>query len=283
MSPQANKFGNALTIPKDIISNRKLIFQLAKNDFKQKFAGSYFGIVWAFVQPVVTVLVYWFVFEKALGAGASTLREGITIPYVLWLIAGLIPWFYFSEVISNGTNTLIDYDYLVKKVVFKISVLPVVRLISSLFVHLFFVVFTLILYSCYRQFPTLYTLQLIYYSAAMMILAAGIIYATAAMVVFFRDLTQMITILLQVLMWMSPIMWNFEADAIARLPLWIHVILKLNPMFYIVCGYRDSLIFHTWFWERPGLTLYFWAVTAFLFLFGTTVFRRLQSQFADVL
>ena len=216
------------SIFRDIIENRALIGNLARNDFKQKFAGSVFGIVWAFVQPMVTVLVYWFVFEKALNQGTAATKAGINVPYVLWLLSGLVPWFFFSEVLSAGTNTFVEYNYLVKKVVFKIDTLPLVKVISSSFVHIFFVGFTLVLYSCYHFYPNLYTIQVVYYSLAMMILCLGIIYATSALTVFFRDLNQLVTIVLGVLMWMTPIMWNLDGMV---LPKWIEIILKLNPMY----------------------------------------------------
>ena len=102
-----------MEIPKDIVTNWQLVRALAKNDMKSKFAGSVLGVVWAFVQPVVTVLVYWFVFEKALHAGGVGLKDGITVPFVLWLIAGLVPWFYFSDALNGGTGSLIQYNYLV--------------------------------------------------------------------------------------------------------------------------------------------------------------------------
>lgn len=273
---------NLTTIPKEIIENRKLIWNLAKNDFKQKFAGSYLGIVWAFVNPIVTVLVYWFVFSKALTAAPATTRAGIQVPYVLWLVAGLVPWFYFSEVLNVGTNVLIEYNYLVKKVVFKITTLPLVKAISSLFVHVFFIAFTLILYSCYHYYPTVYTLQIIYYSFAMFVFVLGLIYATSAMNVFFRDLGQIIGVILQIGMWMTPIMWNIDAMA-DSIPNAVMIILKLNPMFYIVNGYRDSLIAGVGFWEHPHLTLYYWILTLVILIGGTTIFRKLQNHFADVL
>ena len=276
------KLDKIAIIPKDIVSNRKLIGSLAKNDFKQKFAGSYLGTVWAFVQPIVTVLVYWFVFEKALNVGTQSTKAGIGIPFVLWLIAGLVPWFFFSEVLSSGTNCLIEYNYLVKKVVFKISTLPVVKAISSLFVHAFFIVFTIIIYSFYHYLPTLYTLQLIYYSFCMFVLSLGLIYAFSAIMVFFRDLSQIVNVLLQIGMWMTPIMWNMDAMA-NRIPGWAMTILKLNPMYYIVNGYRDALYNNVWFWERAGMTAYFWIITAIILLGGMAIFRKLQQHFADVL
>ena len=265
---------------KEIWNNRKLIFKLAKNDFKTRYAGSYLGIVWAFVQPIITIIVYWFVFEYGLSAGAQLSRNGIEIPFVLWLSAGLVPWFFFSEALSSATNALIEYNYLVKKVVFKIEVLPVVKVLSSSFVHVFFVLFVLILYSCYGYFPDVYTVQVFYYSFCMFMMVLAISYTTCAVVVFFRDLSHIIGIFLQVGVWATPIMWNFS---IIHTPV-LEFIFKLNPMFYIVQGYREALIEKTWFWQSAlGQTAYFWILTIVLFAFGKMMFNRLKPHFADVL
>lgn len=136
-----------------------------KNDFKTKYAGSYLGIVWAFIQPIVTILVYWFVFSVGLKAGTVS-----DYPFVLYLVSGIIPWFFFQDALNGGTNALIEYNYLVKKVVFKISILPIVKIISALFVHVFFVAFALLLCACYGYTPSLYTLQIIYYSVCTFLL-----------------------------------------------------------------------------------------------------------------
>lgn len=258
---------------KELKGNRRLILNLAKNDFKTRFAGSYLGVVWAFIQPIITVLVYWFVFQVGLRSG-----DVGNFPFVLWLIAGLVPWFFFQEALSFGTNALIEYQYLVKKIVFKISTLPVVKVLSALFVHAFFVLFTLILYSCYGYFPDLYTLQIIYYSFCTFVFVLALTYITCSVVVFFRDVIQIISIVLQIGVWMTPIMWQ-----ISILPKGLVWIFKLNPMYYIVAGYRDALINKVWFWDNFYMTVWFWFVTLGLFGVGTVVFKRLKVHFADVL
>ena len=103
---------------------------------------------------------------------------------------------------------------------------------------------------------------------------------TSAAVVFFRDLSQIINIMLQVGVWVTPIMWDFNdlhLNAVLR------NLLKLNPVFYIVQGYRDSLINKVGIWEHPVLTLYFWVFTIVVFILGTKLFKKLQVHFADVL
>lgn len=259
----------------------KLIWNLAKNDIKKKFAGSYFGVIWAFVQPVITVLLYWFVFEKGLNSKATDLRTGIEIPFVLWLMAGLVPWFYFQEAMNGGTGVLVEYSYLVKKVVFQIDILPAVKMISALFTHVFFVAFAIVLFALMGYYPDLYTLQVIYYSICMIVLTTGIVYATGAITVFFRDMKEVVAIVLQIGMWVTPIMWSFES--MVQIPGWAKMILKLNPMYYVVSGYRDALINKIAFWENLGLTVYFWIVAILIFMLGTSVFKRLRPHFADVL
>ena len=165
--------------------------------------------------------------------------------------------------------------------VFQIDILPVVKMISALFTHLFFVVFAILIFACMGYYPNPYMLQVIYYSFCMILFTTGLVYATSAVTVFFRDMKEVVAIVLQIGMWVTPIMWNFES--MVQIPGWAVTILKLNPMYYIVSGYRDALINQIGFWEYPGLTLYFWVVTAALLLLGTAVFKRLRPHFADVL
>ena len=261
---------------KDIIRSRGLIFSLSKNDFKTRFAGSYFGILWAFVNPVVTVLLYWFVFGYVFVGARGTGEH----PYVLDLISGLIPWFLFQEVLISGTNVMLDYSYLVKKVVFKIEVLPMVKIISASYVHFFFIAFSVLIFTFMGYFPGVYFIQIIYYLLCLAIFSLTLLYATSSILLFFRDLGQIISIFMQVFMWMVPILWS-EAQ-FAAFPQ-ILTVLKLNPMYYIVTGYRDTFINKTWFWEKPVITIYFWCVVVVLYFIGTTIFRRLRPHFSDVL
>ena len=114
------------TLPGQVAVNRRLIGKLAKNDFKTRYAGSYLGTVWAFIQPIVTVTIYWLIFGHGLKSGQS-----LDVPFIVYLVCGIVPWFYCQEVMSGGTNTLLEYSYLVKKVVFNIRVLPFVKVLSA--------------------------------------------------------------------------------------------------------------------------------------------------------
>lgn len=266
-----------ISLMKEIVKKRKLIWDLSKADFKKRFVGSYFGVVWMFVQPIVTVLIYFFIFD--LGFKNPPPIEGI--PYVVWLVPGIVPWFFYSEALNTITNCLQEYHYLVKKVVFRVEVLPIIKLISSLIVHSFFIIIMLVMFLCYKRLPLVTWIQILYYTFAASMLALAIGFFTSAVNVFFKDMAQIVTICLQFGMWLTPIMYDemmFTADA----P-WAVTVLKLNPFYYIVAGYRDSMITGNWFWERPTLTVYFWVVTLVIGLIGLKVFKKLRPHFSDVL
>ncbi len=265
-------------LPVELYQNRRLIWKLSKNDFKKRYAGSYLGMVWAMIQPVVTVVMYWLVFEKAFQNKSEMLTSGLEVPYVLYLTAGLVPWFYFSEALTNATMALLEYNYLVKKVVFKISILPIIKIIAATFIHVFFACILLLISIGYGHYPSVYTLQMLYYSFCIFIFVLALSYSTCAIVIFFRDLSQIINIVLQIGMWATPILWNIGIldDR------WL-VIFKINPLVYIVNGYRSAIFEHEWFWQDFYSTMYFWIVTVVLFGIGAVIFKRLKPHFADVM
>ena len=257
-------------------SNRTMLFALSKNDFKVKYAGSYFGIVWGFIQPFITIGVYWFVFQGGFRSGSVV--EGY--PFILWLMCGIIPWFFFVEAVSSGTNGLLDYHYLVKKVVFPVDILPSIRLVSTYYVHIFFMFFMLLAFFLYGIFPDVHWLQVVYCEVCLFVLLAGIVYACSAVIVFFKDLSQMITIGLQIGLWVTPILWDYSSVSANGTLLFV---LKLNPIFYIVQQYRNTFLYQRWFWTDWKWTIYFWGITLFLFGVGTILFQKLKIHFADVL
>ena len=266
-----------ISLMKEIVRKRKLIWDLAKADFRKRFVGSYFGIVWMLVQPIVTVLIYFFIFQ----VGFKSVPPVPGVPYVLWLIPGIVPWFFYIEALNCVTGCLQEYSYLVKKVVFQVEILPIIKLISCMLVHAFFAGIMLAVFLCYGRLPMATWIQILYYSFAAAMLALAFGYLTCAVNVFFKDMAQIVSICLQFGMWLTPIMYQ-ETMFADKAP-WFVTILKLNPFYYVVAGYRDSMLTGNWFWERPKLGIYFWVVTLVIGLVGLRVFKRLRPHFSDVL
>ena len=267
-----------MALPVELYQNRRLIWRLSRNDFKKRYAGSYLGTIWAMVPPIVTVAMYWVVFDRIFGSGPQVTYTGGEVPYVLFLTAGLVPWFFFSDAVMGGMTSLMEYNYLVKKVVFKVSILPIIKVTAAMFVHIGFSVVLVLIAAFYGYTPTVYTLQLFYYTFCEYVFILGLSYATCAIVLFFRDLQNLVSIIMQVGMWATPILWNINTLREKYKPF-----IKLNPMTYIVEGYRSAVYEQQWFWEHFYSSTYFWIVTALLFVVSALIFKKLKPMFADVM
>lgn len=264
---------HVLCLLQDARRSAGVILELARKDFRTRYVGSYLGVIWAFAQPAITILIMWFVFQ--VGFRSAPVEK---FPFVLWLISAMIPWFFFSDSLHNATGSIVEQSYLVKKMVFRVSFLPLVKIVSALFVHLFFLVILLVVFAAYGYPPGLHSLQLLYYLMATIALVLGLAWITSSVVVFVRDMSQMVAIALQFCFWLTPIFWSFK-----MLPPALVFWFRLNPVYYLTEGYRNTLVFHRWFWEDPGLAAYFWGLTLVLWGVGAILFRRLRPHFADVL
>lgn len=260
---------------KHILENRKLFVSLVKHDFKKSYLGSYLGLLWAFIQPLSMILVLWFVFDVGLKGNLISTEKA---PFILWFMAGMIPWFFFSNSVQNGTSSIVSNAFLVQKVVFRVSLLPLIKITSALIIHLFFIILLTVIFMFHGYYPNLYWLQIPYYLLCSIFLVLGISWLTSSLMVFIKDIGQAIGVILQLGFWITPIFWN-----ITMVPEAYRWVLKINPMYYIVNGYRDSFINHIWFWENGEAFTIFMITTTTLFVAGALVFKRLRPHFADVL
>jgi lipopolysaccharide transport system permease protein/teichoic acid transport system permease protein len=257
-----------------IFHNRYVIFQLAKRDFKNKYLGSYLGLPWAFLQPLVTIFVMWFVFT--VGFKSGKVDEGV--PFALWLICGMIPWFFINDSISNSTGALLEYSFLIKNISFRASIIPLIKIFTSLVIHLFFVFVIIVAALLYGLKPSIYWIQIFYYLFAGMVLLIGISWLVSSFMVFIRDIGQVVGVVMQLGFWATPIFWSYK-----MLNGKLIMIQKLNPFAYITEGYRETFIYNTWFFEHYKVTGYYWCITFIVFVAGAIAFKKLKPHFADVL
>ncbi len=246
---------------------------MAKRDIATQHVGSMLGFFWTFVNPMIYIFILWFVFS----VGFKTAPKG-DVPFVVWLTAAMAIWNTFSETINGATGVIVGNAHLVKKVVFPLSILPVVKLVGSFITHTVFLA-VLVALILFNKMPfSLYWLQIFYYFGAMSILALGLGWLTSSINIFARDTGPIVNVTLQIVFWATPIFWDLSI-----MPQKVQVLLKLNPMFYIVQGYRESFIYFVPFWHHWQMTLYFWGVAFFVVALGAVIFLRLRPHFADVL
>lgn len=246
---------------------------LAVNDFKSRFSGAYLGLFWGVIQPLSTIILFWFVFQ--VGFRSNPIED---VPFILWLAAGMIPWNYFYDAWFGGTAAFTSYGYIVKKVVFKIEVLPLVKVLSSFILNLVFNGILIVIYGMYGRWPGLHIFDMLYFSFCLFVLALALSYITATLNVFIKDVGQFMGIILQTLMWMTPMMWSYD-----MVPLKYAWFYKLNPLHYVINGYRESLIHGRWFCYHWVQMLWFWTVALVLLFAGRSLMYRMKDHFADVL
>lgn len=256
-----------------LYQRRFLIMEMAKRDISTRYVGSFLGFFWAFINPMLMISILWFVFSVGL-----RVRPSGDVPFVVFLTAGMAIWFAFSEVINLSTGVIISNSHLVKKIVFQLSILPIVKLVDTFITHSIFLLMLMLLILLHGMPFSVYWFQFLYYFVAMCVLVLGLSWAVSSINVFVKDTAQIVGVILRFGFWGTPILWD-----ISIMPEKIQPIIKLNPMYYIVQGYRDSFLYFVPFWKHPGLTLYFWAVAIFFFVTGALIFRRLRPHFADVL
>lgn len=256
----------------EIYIKRRLIYELAKRNFQQQYMGSYLGFIWVFLQPLIFIGILYSVFTLGFRTGGAT-----DIPFVVYLITGMIAWMYFADIISSTTGIISNHSYLVKKVDFRLSILPIVKILSGLIPHLFFLCIAVLVAWVNGFPPSFYAFQALYYLTGMMALLIGLGWITSSTSLFVSDVIKVVAIIVQFGFWLTPIIWD-----IAMIPVQYRWIVKINPMCYVVNGYRDSFVYKVPFWHHAHETLYFWTFTLVVLYFGITVFGKLRPHFAEV-
>jgi lipopolysaccharide transport system permease protein len=251
---------------------RGLIQTLVARDLKARYRGSVLGFFWSFINPLLLLLIYSFVFTTVLPRTSDTGLE----PYALFMFCGILPWTWFSSSILESSNVLISSGNLIKKVLFPAEVLPIVTVVANM-VHFFLGLPILAGFLIYYQRP-LDPLELLWFPVIVFVqfvLLLGLSLFAAALTVHFRDLKDILGNLLTLWFFATPIIYPMaEAPAQYR---WL---LNLNPMTHLAISYQEVLFYigphGHWRWLMALL-----AGSVGVFLAGYFVFDRLRDSFAE--
>ena len=258
-----------------LVIQRDLIKSLTKREISAQYQGSLLGFLWAIINPLVMILLFWFVFS--VGFRVQPMENNV--PFVVWLTAGLSIWMFFSEVVLGSSEIIIQNAQLIKKTLFKAQVLPIVKILSALVTHLIFLGILLILMFFKDLKFSFFYFQAIYYFLCASFLALGIAWLFSSVTVFVRDASKFLGLFMQVVFWVTPIFWDLNIMSDPR----VRILMQYNPIYYIVEGYRDSFISFRPFWDKPSQGIFFWAITLVMLFLGASVFQKLKPHFPDVL
>ena len=262
-------------ILKDHFQYRQQIFKLAKADLVKTYRGAALGWAWAIIKPAVTIFVYWFAFQIGLRAG----RDVNGFPFFLLLIAGVIPWFYMSDMITGGTEAVRKYSYLVTKMKFPVSTIPTFVSISKFMVHIVLLIIVILIFVGMGYFPDLYILQLPFYMILNFIFFTIFSLFSSILASMSKDFANLVKSLVTAIFWLSGIIYNINT---INTP-WLKKLLMINPVTFLVEGYRNCFINQTWFWEQPKRLMYFGIILLILIIFAIWTYKRLRKEIPDVL
>jgi len=250
-----------------------MIRLMAARTIKYRYAGTLIGIFWSFINPLMIILVYWFIFSVGF-----KIQPANNVPFVLVFFCGLLPWLTFNESLNSTTECIVQNPHLVKKIIFPTEILPFVNLVATWVSH-GIMLLILLAVMFFQEFSfSLYNFQFLYYLLGLSVFSLGLGWIFAALNVYFRDVGQVLSVILNLWFWLTPIVWLPE-----MIPDKFRIFMILNPMYYVVEGYKNSFIFHVPFWHDLKTGLYFWSVSLLTLCVGGVIFRRLKREFAEVL
>jgi ABC-type polysaccharide/polyol phosphate export permease len=263
---------------RNLIERRTLIFQLVKRDFQQRYVGSVAGWLWGLIHPLVLLGIYTFIFSWCL---KSTLGAGeVTQSYPLWLFSGMLPWLLFSETVQRSSGSLVEQANLITKTMFPSEIVPVSIFLSSLVSHLMAVGLFVVVVAIREQHLSPAIVLLPFGMVLLGLLGVGIGWVAASLQVYLRDTAQVVTVVMTLWFWITPIMITEVTFRKAPFPRGVELVLAANPLVYIVRVYRGMLLGSAIPWGDLGFAAAF-AVGAFVL--GGLFFRHMKRGFADVL
>jgi len=254
-----------------LFQHRHLVWRLTVLDFKVRYAGSRFGLLWMLLSPLLVLGAYLLLFGKILGVHPGPALSGWD--YGLLMACGLLPWLGFSEGIMRGTSSVLAQRNLMKSTVFPMELIPVTAACAGLVVQMCGLVVLLVVLGVRGVLGlTLFLLPLLVVLQALFTI--GVVWFLSCVNIVYRDTSQVIGLLLVLLMFLSPIAYTQE-----MVPEGLGLVVKLNPLSYLIDGYRGALMFN----RLPSVAgLATFASLAFvMFLTGYRYFMRLRRELPD--
>ena len=256
---------------KNIYEYRELLKTNIKKDIRGKYKGSFLGVLWSFLNPLLQVLVYYIVFPY--------LMRGATIPnYIVYLVTAIIPWSFFSTVISIGTNAIKSNSGIIKKVYFPREILVISQVLSGL-VN-FFISCIIVVFFC-LAFNVGISIHIVFIpivAVVQSILSMGLLFILSSINVYIQDLEYIVGFVLNMMFYGTPILYSLDQFSNAGI---LAKLIRMNPMTTIMNCYRDCFLYHEW----PDVTslLLVLFISLIILIFGYWVFKKLEKGFAEQL
>ncbi len=260
---------------KEQITNRKKILFLAKIDLIKTYRSATLGWFWAIFKPAFAIFVYYFTFI----IGLKVSKNIFGYPYFLWLISGIVPWFFIRDIIQDGIECIRKYHYLVTKIKFNVSIIPTYTTISSFYIHLILLIITFLCFIISNNSFTLYIIQLPVYVILMFLFFNFLNLLLSSLSAVSKDFASFIKSFTTAIFWLSGIIYDIESINIP----WLKYLFYLNPVTFIVNGYRNCFIKHIWIWNEPIQGIVFLIELTIIIFLSIKTYNKLKKEIPDLL
>ncbi|MEC1154223.1 ABC transporter permease [Cytobacillus horneckiae] len=260
---------------KEQIESFYLIRRLSLYELKSANNNNYLGMLWEILNPGIQITIFWFVFGFGIRGG----RDVDGVPFFQWMLAGIIVWFFVNPSISQGSKSIYSRIKMISKMSFPMSVIPTYVIFSKLYPHLVLTIISIIILH-FTGFPiSIYLIQIPYFLFGTVALLLAISLITSTLSTIVRDMQQIVQAILRVMIYLLPVLW-----VTFSLPEWVQSVMKINPIFYLVEGYRHALLGQGWYITADiPYTFYFWGVVLVLFWIGSALHVKFRKHFIDFL
>jgi len=270
---------SAITVIREQFEKFYLIRRLSLYELKSKNKSNYLGMAWEIINPLIQVLIYWFVFGSIRQRAEITIAPGVEVPFIYWLLCGFILWIFFYQSTIQGSKSIYSRLRMLSKMNFPMSIIPNIPIFSQFYIHVIMVGIIFLIFQFSGYFVTVYFTQLIYFIFASFCLIFSLALITSTLSTIIRDVHMILNATLRMLLYLSPILWQIT---ILDGPL--PTIMKLNPLYYLIEGYRAAFFGTEWYLiEHWQYTIYFWGVVIVLFIFGSILHVKFRRHFIDYL
>ncbi|MEH6907834.1 ABC transporter permease [Neobacillus drentensis] len=272
-----------ITIIREQINSFYLIIRLSAFEIKSANTGNYLGRIWEILNPMIQLGIYWFVFGIGVRKGREiTLENGAEVSFFIWMVSGMVVWFFVNPAITYSSKSIYSRLQIIAKMNFPMSVIPSFVIMSKFYTHLMLVGIVTIILQFTNFKISIYFIQLPYFMLSTLIFLLALALITSTLSTIVRDVQQIIQSLLRLLLYFTPLIWHTKEIILNGMNLTF--VLKLNPLYYLVEGYRAALLGTSWYaWKHSSLTLYFWVLTFILLLIGSRLHLKFRNRFVDYL
>ncbi len=249
---------------------------LAAINQKRMYKTSDLGWFWAFVKPLLYLCIFYFAIS--IGFKSAKDVDGILTPYFIWLTAGMVPWFYMGAMILSGAGCFRKFKFLIVRSRYPVSVFPTAVALSFLYIHLAMIGICIVLCFCFGVAPSIYWLQIPIYTLLMVLV--GIVWSlgTGLLSVISGDFNDLLKAINPAFFWLSGILFNSRGQDVVS-----SLFFQLNPITYIVEGYRNAFCYHQWLWEDMESFGLFMLVLLVMLIVAVWLYKKLRKSLPDII